>query len=310
MKLIYLSLKTDFQEFFTHCCKKRTYFFEIKKCGEFNCEICGPIKSNPEIFNTLEGLPDPVPGNEGHYKEFLDIYGTSTTEEHCPSLLKKKQHNIPEKIVKKVGNVMGFSPRAQYAKNVRLLVRCSVCDKRRVLFAKRRLTETEYQLLSNILDDIEYVCGITFNDMCDLSSSKKTELLSPTNDDADEEINNRNLIDEDEDNTVIEEDDDDIHEQEEKEQSDNVNDPIEKLFQLVFVNAKHTCNSQIETTYFSAGIYPNICCKCGEEEDMMQEDLCLPYCRICEIEITANHKKEQKRKRGKRNFINETNAKK
>ena len=86
MKLIYLSLKTDFQEFFTHCCKKRTYFFEIKKCGEFSCEICGPIKSDPEIFNTLEGLPDPVPGNEGHYKEFLDIYSIFITEKHCPSL--------------------------------------------------------------------------------------------------------------------------------------------------------------------------------------------------------------------------------
>ncbi len=241
----------------------------------------------------------------------MNVYGTSTTEEYCPSLLKKKQRNIPEKIVKKVGNGMGFSPRAQYAKNVQLLVKCSVCDKRCVLFAKRKLTEAEYQLLSNILDDIEYVCGITFNDMCDLSSSKKAELLSPINDEANKESNDkRNLLDEDEDNTVIDDDDDDIYEQEEKEQSDNMNDLIEKLFQLVFVNAKHTCNSQIETAYFSAGIYPNICCRCGEEEDIMQEDLYLPYCRICETEIIANHKKEQKRKRGKRNFINEKNAKK
>src|SRR6266498_5476263 len=111
-KLIYLSLKTSFQKFFTHCCKKRTYFFEIKKCGDFNCKICGPIRSNLEIFNTLKGLPDPISENEGHYKEFLNVYGTSTTEEYCPSLLKKKQRNIPEKIVKKVGNSMGFSSRA------------------------------------------------------------------------------------------------------------------------------------------------------------------------------------------------------
>src|SRR6266542_563589 len=29
-KLIYLSLKISFQEFFTHCCKKRTFFLKLK----------------------------------------------------------------------------------------------------------------------------------------------------------------------------------------------------------------------------------------------------------------------------------------
>ncbi len=78
-----------------------------------------------------------------------------------------------------------------------------------------------------------------------------------------------------------------------------MNNPIKKLFQLVFINTKYTYNNQIETAYFSAGIYPNICCRCGEKEDIMQEDLYLPYCRICKTEIITNYKKEQKRKKGK-----------
>ena len=52
---------------------------------------------------------------------------------------------------------MGFSPRAQYAKNVSLLVRCSICDKRHILYAKRKLTKIEFQLLTNILESIEYL---------------------------------------------------------------------------------------------------------------------------------------------------------
>lgn len=50
-----------------HCCKKRQYFFEIKKCGEVECTICKPIRSDPEIFKELKGLPDPIPGPDNHY---------------------------------------------------------------------------------------------------------------------------------------------------------------------------------------------------------------------------------------------------
>ena len=38
-------------------------------------------------FDKLAYLPDPVPGQEGHYRSFEDLYGTSTTEEHRPSLI-------------------------------------------------------------------------------------------------------------------------------------------------------------------------------------------------------------------------------
>lgn len=73
-----------------HCCQKRQYFFEIKKCGEIECAICKPIRSDPEIFKELKELPDPIPGPDNHYKPFSEVYGTNTTEEYCPSLQNRK----------------------------------------------------------------------------------------------------------------------------------------------------------------------------------------------------------------------------
>ncbi len=48
-----------------------------------------------------------------------------------------------------------------------------------------------------------------------------------------------------------------------------MNNPIKKLFQLVFINTKYTYNNQIETAYFSVKIYSNICYRYGEEEDII-----------------------------------------
>ena len=74
---------------------------------------------------------------------------------------------------------------------------------------------------------------------------------------------------------------------------------------------KYICISKIEIPYFSTGIYPDICCRCGGKDDLVQEESYLPYCRACEVDMITNRKNEQKRKRGKRNFFNEKlNAKK
>ncbi|PKC16321.1 hypothetical protein RhiirA5_407139 [Rhizophagus irregularis] len=67
--------------FFNHCCRSRSYFFSIKKCGKDDCEICLPIRSPQDIFNTLDHLPDPVPANNEHYKNFSDVYHMDTEDE-------------------------------------------------------------------------------------------------------------------------------------------------------------------------------------------------------------------------------------
>jgi hypothetical protein len=72
------------REFFDHCCCSRFYFFSIKKCGKVDCNLCLPIKSPQHIFDSLDHLPDPIPANSDHYKNFDDVYGTDTNESYCP----------------------------------------------------------------------------------------------------------------------------------------------------------------------------------------------------------------------------------
>uniref|UniRef100_U9SFI0 Uncharacterized protein n=1 Tax=Rhizophagus irregularis (strain DAOM 181602 / DAOM 197198 / MUCL 43194) TaxID=747089 RepID=U9SFI0_RHIID len=76
--------------FFNHCCHSHSYFFSIKKCGKDDCEICLPIRSSQDIFNTLDHLPDPVPANNEHYKNFSDVYHMDTSESYCPSIQARK----------------------------------------------------------------------------------------------------------------------------------------------------------------------------------------------------------------------------
>ena len=42
------------------------------------------------MFTTLHHLPDPVPGDDGHFLPFDETFGKQTTEEHLPSLKQKK----------------------------------------------------------------------------------------------------------------------------------------------------------------------------------------------------------------------------
>ena len=55
-KVLTQGLKT----FMSHCCRERHYFFEIKKCGEENFQICHPVRSSPEEFAKFKPFPDPV----------------------------------------------------------------------------------------------------------------------------------------------------------------------------------------------------------------------------------------------------------
>ena len=50
-----------------------------------------------EAFSKVHYLPDPVPGEDGHYKKFDEVFGTDTNENHRPSLSKtpKKRKLFP-----------------------------------------------------------------------------------------------------------------------------------------------------------------------------------------------------------------------
>ena len=74
------------KQFLDHCCKERTYFLSILKCGKVNCTVCQKPRLNENDFRRLKHLPDPVPGEDKHYKPFDQVFGEVTSEEHMPSL--------------------------------------------------------------------------------------------------------------------------------------------------------------------------------------------------------------------------------
>ena len=71
-----------------------------------------------ELFDQLHCLSDPIPGPDGHYKPFFEVYGTSTTEEFRPSLQvkKSKQKTLP------------FTASVQHVRNVNVMIQCEECE--------------------------------------------------------------------------------------------------------------------------------------------------------------------------------------
>ena len=72
-------------QFFNHCCHQRHYFFDILKCGDIECTVCKPPRLPSNVFSKLGHLPNPIPGDDGHYKDFHAVFKTPTTEEYRPS---------------------------------------------------------------------------------------------------------------------------------------------------------------------------------------------------------------------------------
>ena len=81
-------------EFLAHCCRQRHYFFDILKCGKSDCRMCLPPNLPTTEFAKLRHLPDPVPGTDGHYKPFAEVFKTMTTEEHRPSTKSKTHRKV------------------------------------------------------------------------------------------------------------------------------------------------------------------------------------------------------------------------
>ena len=153
------------QSFITHCCKCTHYSFSILKCGSTDCSICRPPRLPKEIFDTLHHIPNPI--REGDvYKPFSEVYGTETTEKDRPSLqssAEKRVHGIP------------FNPSGQFAHNVGKTIRCTECDRPRVMYAARKVHFRDQSKLEAVLDDIIYTCGMGLQECIpdDISDAEK-----------------------------------------------------------------------------------------------------------------------------------------
>lgn len=141
--------------FLQHCCCSRHYCFSIKKCGDPVCTICKPVRMPKESFEKLHHLPDPVPGEDGHYTSFTELYGKFTSEEHRPSKQgrKGKQKTLP------------FSASVQHVKNVDVMVMCEECEMWRLLYSQHKLNNPERLALQAALSDVTYTCGAQIQDL-------------------------------------------------------------------------------------------------------------------------------------------------
>ena len=89
-------------EFLKHCCVEAHYSFQVKKCGEKDCNICRPLRC--EESKTVDFLPFPVMSADGdHYKPFVEVYKTKTTDEVSTSLIR-----IQCSVIDSIFNMMHF----------------------------------------------------------------------------------------------------------------------------------------------------------------------------------------------------------
>ena len=114
-KITCKKLPQKLQAFLKHCCRECHYFFDIKKCGDVACTICKPPRLPSDMFANVHHFPDPMPGEEGHYKKFEEVFGTNTVEDHRPSLQKITTKRLP------------FYPSVQHVRNCKTMLLCDEC---------------------------------------------------------------------------------------------------------------------------------------------------------------------------------------
>ena len=127
-----------------HCCRRRHYFFEIKKCGKDGCEICKPTRLSQEIFEQIKPFPDQEPGDDDYYNFFLQIYERTTSEKFRPSFNDKP---INTAISWKV------------AACADLMLECEKCAMWRLVYAKQMLIPSEHKSLEDALNGASFFCG-------------------------------------------------------------------------------------------------------------------------------------------------------
>ncbi len=142
-------------EFISHCCRSTHYSFDILKCGIASCRLCKPVRLPEDVFGKLHHLPHPMPGEDGHYIPFSEVFGKETSEEHRPSLNQRKTKK----------NTMSFYASVQHARNAALMVQCEECNMWRIIFSKRKLSKDQRSMLQLVLDSFSYTCGSRLSEL-------------------------------------------------------------------------------------------------------------------------------------------------
>lgn len=91
-------------------------------------------------FSKLAHFPDPMPGEDGHYKKFEEVFATDTVEEHRPSLQKITKKRLP------------FYPSIQHVRNCNTMLQCDEYGMWRLVYANRKLKAAEIRKFRGTLD--------------------------------------------------------------------------------------------------------------------------------------------------------------
>ena len=108
------------------------------------------------LYIDIHNLPDPEINEDGHYRSFDEVFGSSTSEKDLPSAATNVKRNTKS---------LPFSATQQHVKNVNLVIQCDECDMWRLLFSKLKLRPQSLERLKSVLEDISYTCGSTFEDI-------------------------------------------------------------------------------------------------------------------------------------------------
>ena len=148
-----------FSEFLNSHTQRRTYYFQVRKCANADCEFHKPLRGTEEVTTFLD--PEPYTDEENilHYREGIDA-----EEKYLPSKLEdpsKRPHNIP------------FTVTAHTADNVGIAVRCAYCKKTRLIYSQRKLSLDEQNKLKRLLSNVEYFCGASLSEYGDVYDNKE-----------------------------------------------------------------------------------------------------------------------------------------
>ena len=116
------------------------------------CTICKPVRLPKEVSDSLHILPDPVPGEDGHFKSFENLLGTKNDERHRPSL---QEYTKEEE----------DSASVQHVNNVDLMLQCDECGMWRLLYSKLKLTKKERADLEVAIEDVSFSCSTSLQDL-------------------------------------------------------------------------------------------------------------------------------------------------
>ncbi|KAK3097052.1 hypothetical protein FSP39_005923 [Pinctada imbricata] len=135
------------KDFIQKHCRERQYTFQVKKCQEDDCWYC--TLNPPKLqADEVHWLPDPtLDENREEFLPFATLFGKETTDKDRPS-----SGGDSSEEDKKNRSIL-------VAGKVRSVIICGECGKRRVVYAKQRLSAEQCICLDRVQEELAYTCG-------------------------------------------------------------------------------------------------------------------------------------------------------